>query len=359
MRLTEEYRWNVPVVTYGFDVSFLKYFGSNGVAAVEGAIDLLNDLPPASQIDLKNYPPNVTRINHRAQAEDLFDLKSETLFLLLQHLGLAEPQRFTFCLRDSIQTNGGFADTVIQRNFNPATFQPSSNVNDSAFTLSVWHAAGRADASEVPVDQLKNVPASVADGVFNVGEFFVGLTPDDVGGLQYLYGTNNIQFETLPPGVRGVGTTTNAFVNGAFRRGVDKVTFVRHLADTLLGQFLPMMNQFVDTCVTNGNVATQQLERTVIQPDFLFTAADVPVGVPALPLSARTDTSTWINNAGSNGNAGENGPGNIEPPVTIDLITWKSLVTNSNDGGAVTYIQWFPTGQQRFYRVIPALQGAP
>lgn len=34
MDITEGYRWNVPVVTYGFDRSFLDYFGSNGVAAV-------------------------------------------------------------------------------------------------------------------------------------------------------------------------------------------------------------------------------------------------------------------------------------------------------------------------------------
>ncbi len=35
MDINEEYRWNVPVVTYAFDQSFLDYFGSNGAAAVE------------------------------------------------------------------------------------------------------------------------------------------------------------------------------------------------------------------------------------------------------------------------------------------------------------------------------------
>src|SRR5947209_12131779 len=56
MALGEEYRWNVPIVTYGFDKSFLDYFGSNGVAAAEQAVQLLNALPPASTIDLNNYP---------------------------------------------------------------------------------------------------------------------------------------------------------------------------------------------------------------------------------------------------------------------------------------------------------------
>ena len=41
MNINEEYRWNVPVVTYGFDKSFLDYFGSNGVAAVESAFQIL------------------------------------------------------------------------------------------------------------------------------------------------------------------------------------------------------------------------------------------------------------------------------------------------------------------------------
>jgi hypothetical protein len=30
MQITNEYRWNVPVVTYGFDKSFLAFFGTNG-----------------------------------------------------------------------------------------------------------------------------------------------------------------------------------------------------------------------------------------------------------------------------------------------------------------------------------------
>src|SRR5690349_5399379 len=43
--LTEEYRWNVPVITYGFDPSFLNYFGNEGVAAIDAAFGILNSLP--------------------------------------------------------------------------------------------------------------------------------------------------------------------------------------------------------------------------------------------------------------------------------------------------------------------------
>jgi len=56
MNIGEGYRWNVPVLSYGFDQAFLDYFGPEGVEAVEQAVAILNDLPPASQIMLEDYP---------------------------------------------------------------------------------------------------------------------------------------------------------------------------------------------------------------------------------------------------------------------------------------------------------------
>jgi hypothetical protein len=91
------YRWNVPVVTYGFDQSFLDYFGSNGVAAVEGAIQILNNLPPASQIVATNYPFFTEGENFQAQAESLLDLKSYTLSLLLEHFGTGNTDPLYLC----------------------------------------------------------------------------------------------------------------------------------------------------------------------------------------------------------------------------------------------------------------------
>ena len=99
MDIGSEYRWNVPVVTYGFDKSFLDYFGTNGVAAVESAIQVLNDLPPASDIVLTNYPFESQQINYQAQSLSLYDLKSERFCLLLEQMGLATPTRYVFALR--------------------------------------------------------------------------------------------------------------------------------------------------------------------------------------------------------------------------------------------------------------------
>src|SRR5580658_7005168 len=68
MAISNGYRWNVPVVTYGFDASFLNYFGSNGVAAVQAAVQMLSEVPPASAIELSNYSDFTLLTNAHAAA---------------------------------------------------------------------------------------------------------------------------------------------------------------------------------------------------------------------------------------------------------------------------------------------------
>src|SRR5437763_8996559 len=52
----ESYRWNTPNVFYAYDRSFLLFFGTRGMQEVEKAIKILNDLPPASQLNVDDYP---------------------------------------------------------------------------------------------------------------------------------------------------------------------------------------------------------------------------------------------------------------------------------------------------------------
>src|SRR4051794_21396165 len=58
MNIGEEYRWNIKTVTYGFDKSFLDYFGQRGVDDVNKAIAILNALPPVSKMsaNLSEFP---------------------------------------------------------------------------------------------------------------------------------------------------------------------------------------------------------------------------------------------------------------------------------------------------------------
>jgi hypothetical protein len=308
MNIGEGYRWNVPVITYGFDQAFLDYFGSNGVAAVESAIQILNDLPPASQINLSNYFLDTSRVNERAGALGLFDLKSSALGLILEHLGLASPMRFTYTLRDFTNLN---SYTVIMRNFDPATLAPSALVNGTFYYYYVQFDGRIADCAVFSTDPAAAEFNAVADYEFGIegdGFYYTGLTRDDVGGLAYLYSTNNFALENLIPGVRGAGRDAHHLVGTAIRPGVDKITFQRLDYDERRRRFEPVTLRYVDSYLTNNILQHQSLEREVKQPDILFTVQHLGDNE-----YSRTGTSNWVNN----GAPSSDGPGVIQPPVTI------------------------------------------
>ncbi|MDR3460370.1 MAG: hypothetical protein P4N60_23320 [Verrucomicrobiae bacterium] len=330
MDIDSEYRWNVPVVTYGFDKSFLDYFGTNGVAAVESAIKILNDLPPASTIVLTNYPFSAQYFNSQAEPLGLVDLKSQTLSLLLEQMGLAQPSRYIYVLKQwdiSLQVppnafssppwpDGTIPQFILMRNFDPQTLEASVYINETLY--SAYIAIDNNQNSMVPftVDQwassrftsVAEFPIAQYDMYTGGGKVYTGLTYDDVGGLVYLLSTNNINYETLLPDITGIGINSNSFVNGAWRPGVDKITFLPQSTGVQPGVFMPMTHQYADTYFTNGNLVQQQLQRVTFQPDFLFSAR---------PDSFRTGTTNWINNAAKNGNLAGAGPGTIRPPVVV------------------------------------------
>jgi|ERR1039458_405723 hypothetical protein len=334
MDIGSGYRWNVPVITYGFDKSFQDYFGTNGVAAVKSAIKALNDLPPASSIVLTNFPVSTLQFNYEAQvfSGPLNNLKSQTLSLLLEQLGLAQPPRYVFVLKQwdsSLRPSkpyhysseydwGSWAipEFIVRRNFDPETLTPSSYVNEILFSAFIY--TDDVNNLMVPfyVDQETIPHPTVADLNLESGWFYTGLTRDDVGGLRYLLSTNTVNYETLLPGVQGVGANANAFVNGAWRPGVDKITFVPQPVDSLSGAFLAYTNQFTDRYLTNGVLVQQAVARVPAKPDILFCVADLGSQTPT-PVVNCTGTTNWINNASLNGNPTGAGPGVIQPAITI------------------------------------------
>src|SRR5437660_1432479 len=90
--LGEEYRRTTPVVYYYFDANFRDYFGSNVVAEVEKAIAIFNNLSNVSDYSatMTEVPNQSLRENYRAEALALEDVKSYTLGLLCEQMGLAE-----------------------------------------------------------------------------------------------------------------------------------------------------------------------------------------------------------------------------------------------------------------------------
>jgi hypothetical protein len=391
MNLGEEYRWNLPLITYGFDESFLNYFGTNGVAEIEKALKVYNELPAFSTMsdDLSEFPLDTRRTNHRASALYLMDLRSFTLGALLEILGVGPAERFVWTLRNRVVVNIPWY-TVIKRNFDPVTFEPSSYVNGTLYTyliLQTYATPEVYEAVEFEVDpslpSVSSVSAVNVNGgtVLATGEyqnlgyglFYTGLTRDDIGALRYLYRPSNVNTETLltnvfrapngtksgnylitsttsgsPWGQPGGGTnqvTTNAApVNQALRAGMDKLNFMRVDFDSQLGIWRPVTNVYVDHYISNYVERVQVLARPLATPDILFTAADLgvsPTGPPyGLPYTYYR-TFPWLNLDAINGSATLDGPGLMTPPIVMSYSKLGMYLINTPAGGEADGTQYW------------------
>jgi hypothetical protein len=406
----EAYRWNIPTLTYAFDSSFLRFFGTNGVAAVEEAMAILNALPSASEMSptLDEFPLDTKRENAEAGALGLVDLKSHALTLMVEELGLANPERFVFGLR-SRQAGQFFTNyAIIQMNYDPVTIMPSRYVNGVLYNYVIFDALGPqggewASAIEwYQLDPLRLPYSSVAGGFGNPdltlgsapdvsggsigiqgllsGQYYTGLTRDDVGGIRYLLSTNNIVFETLLPtvvpasvvgggspwspvfGTNVIGATNVAVTNvlgtnvlsnftvTGLRGGVNKLTFQRVNFDSILGTtFTPITNRYTDTFIntTNGRLVKQKVARAILLPDIVFAVNDLDTVFEVPVFARRTDTSSWSNNAAINtaitGQQNLAGPGTITPSIVIafsDLLPFFINVPGGLDSDFPLAVTW-------------------
>ena len=247
----EEYRWNMPVIFYACDQNFLDYFGSNGLAAVDAAAAVFNDLTNVSQYsaDLSEFPLESATENYRAQALVLTDVKSTAMGFFIEQLGLASPNRYIWTLWSRWRFLGnpppcpqGMGYYVVKRNFEivPTAldqFQPSSYVNGALFSYAIQEYCDAnnspappllADALEIAVDPLQqdftavaaNTPTPILLQVLNqkvlaaptslpFGGFYHNLTRDDVAGLRALLRTNNMNVESSGPNTLVAVTNLN------------------------------------------------------------------------------------------------------------------------------------------------------
>lgn len=224
--LGEEYRRNIPVMYYAFDANFLDFFGSNGVVAIDGTYNILNSLTNVSSYstDLSEFPLESRHINYQAQALGLMDLKSSALGLMMEQLGLADPVRYNWTLHDRIHVGPvacpvGMEYIVVQRNFDFVSsplnqLQYSPYINDTLYSYQVLEICQGppptlALASPFSVDPLADTYSPVASFAVGWGDFYTGLTRDDVAGLRYLLKTNNVNFESPAPDATLTVITTN------------------------------------------------------------------------------------------------------------------------------------------------------
>ena len=112
-QLDEFYRWNTPDLTYGFDQSFVQFFGQEGINAVDDAMRAINDyfIPEdgsyagVSSLNLAKHGFggnfNTAWLNATAANENLIDIKSLTLGMMVNYLGLGNPYRYAFTATNS------------------------------------------------------------------------------------------------------------------------------------------------------------------------------------------------------------------------------------------------------------------
>lgn len=386
MNLGEEYRWNSPVITYSYDRTFLDYFGTKGIEAVESAIAILNALPRVSSMseDLSEYPLNVARINNLATELRLMDIKTTVLAILLEHMGLTAPERYVWQIRARRPTPvaGIYLYSVVQRNFDPVTFEPSRYVNGTRYTYQINSTVDFAISEAVELELDPSLPNPSVVGITanqggnalgfprvlriqqSLGLFVNGLTRDDVGGLRYIYHPENVNVEQapgdatgdqaggfaiggsitqndspwgLPGGVNGgitnaaVGggtTSTNStFIYVGPRPGVDRLQFQHINFDNLSSNQLFVI-RYPETIITNFNGSVRKVKqvvtRTVTRPDILFSAADLPAPGATPSLYAYSRLPVFFNN------------GNLHSAATDPQAGPGNIATSVSSGGAIT-----------------------
>src|SRR5271170_3284233 len=237
----EGYRRNTPVMYYTYSPAFLDYFGSNGPVAIDQAFAIMsfsfsNSITGPVGLDgyssdLGEFSTYTEHLNNTAYALGLNDLKSETLYLLVEQMGLAQPDRYVWTIRDAGPDPGVTTPKcpedeifrIVQRNYDivpsplgetPPAIQYSSYINGELYSYDIldWpeckpppNVAWTFRTLPFPVNPFvrgTTIDSPVASGLVDlgVGDFYTGLTRDDMGGLRYLLTTNNINTEDVAAG---------------------------------------------------------------------------------------------------------------------------------------------------------------
>lgn len=389
MVINEGYRWPIPVVTYAYDATFLKYYGTDGVAAIESAIQVFNNLADANSMSdgLTEFALEQYRNNPTAQALGLIDVKTRAMGRILEQIyGAAAAERFVWTLRSQIPGPNAPSQifTTVQRNYDPISLDPSAYVNNTLYTYTVevvtttptWQTVNSSvDPLAPELTTLSGftltggatLSAKSAIRRFTAGGYYSGLTRDDAGLVRFNLHNNNVNVETLfadvvagtsvgsgssgsspwslvttvtnTSGVTGFLTNTTPRVVTALRPGVGRYKFVRVNYDSLVGATLsPYAINWQDRYVTNNAIKSQTVSRLVTHPDFLFSSGDYGVdtlsGQPT--LLNYTDTAAWVNNSALNSdgaNGGHFGPGVVSGLREIGFGYWGRY-----------YVQFAPTG---------------
>jgi hypothetical protein len=257
----EEYRHNDPILYYSYDQSFNEgdFFGVQGQQSIDNAFSIMNSITNVDKFSpgLTEFPQTAQHYNFTAQSLYLTDIKSVTLHLLVEQLGLADPARYSWTLHDRDTTISPCPEEtfylVVQRNFDgtsPPSLQSlvySPYVNGQLLTYYITeHCSGPPPelATTVPYmtdpagSEFAPVAANNAQTLeefdtfeegqlgiiakvptiygLQIGGYYTGLTRDDVAGLRYIYTTNNANVEPIPASATLFAISTNLLFQQLF-----------------------------------------------------------------------------------------------------------------------------------------------
>ena len=269
--LGEEYRVNTPIMFFSPDANFLDYFGSNGVVALSNAFDILNALTNVDNYSamLGEFPLDSRHLNYSADVLGLYDLKSYTLATMMRQLGLENPVQWTWGIHDryelpNTQCPAGMEYLVVQRNFDYFStplnqLQYSAYVNNVLYSYYITEycqptppllAITTPYSVDPTASEYSPVAASLSDrgdaeqwGIY-YGQYFSGLTRDDMAGFRYLISTNNVLYESPPPDalvvVTNIGsetllTTSNLYTLLSFAQTNDPSLTAANFGVTVTG----------------------------------------------------------------------------------------------------------------------------
>ncbi len=316
--LHEEFRINVPTLYYSYDKNFLNYFGSNGVAAVDSAFLMLSNhlsgvALTSRSASLSEFPFNTTRVNYRAQALQMEDIKTTVVGVMMEQLGLADPVEWVWALRERhLQPNlpcPNYIYSVLQRNFDPLTPQPSRYINGRLYTYQILQGdcltCDDALVLNFPADPgligLDPTPVASFADIRGFGRLVTGLTRDDMGGLRYLMSTNNLNEEGVAPG--------STIISGGFTNR--NVTLVVETAD---------LSVLAKLALTNAPGALQALYPSLgIASSYDYLTNVVTTNITVITQTVRSGAFQIITNTGT-----------VYPISTLDLAIFaQASKTNS------------------------------
>jgi hypothetical protein len=315
MNISEFYRWNIPILTYGYDNSFLEIFKEQGKNEFESAVSALNNIPYDANI--YQYPLNAMRGNYTASTENMYSLRTVFLNALIRTLGVADAESGMWLIRTQWVSANGVIAYATKRNYDPITLAPSSYINGSLFTYKYFtNKPSHYGITIFCPDPLSSTGTEI--DVPSAGSFKTGLTRDEIGGIMFVTSPNIFcrGYVQLPASSNNIAQTTAI-------PGIGLIRFIPHPVTT--NNIYQEYEYEYSFAHVNGNNNRSNIVRTIQQPDIVVKADNTKKGF-------QIKYGEFANMSELNGNKGGVGPGYFQPPVSIIVDT--SLKWGVFDGSA-------------------------